>query len=61
MQVLIVVILLILGWILSEVQNRHLTKPFLSRRGFAFVSFASFFFFMFGAFVSLRVLFEKLF
>jgi len=61
MQVLIVAILLIIGWMLSEVQNRHLAKPFLSRKGFALLSFASFFFFMFGAFVSLKILFEKIF
>ncbi|WP_164674986.1 hypothetical protein [Anditalea andensis] len=56
MQVLIVAVLLIIGWMLSEIQTRHIAKPFLSTKGFALLSFASFF--MFTAFDSVQLLVE---
>ncbi len=55
--VLIVTLLLGLGFLLSLVQEAHLKKPFLSKKGFRLVSFASFCLFLLGSFASLKFLF----
>jgi hypothetical protein len=60
MELLIVFTLLFLGWLLSEVQHRHLIQPFLSRKAFTLVSFGSFACYMLGAFVSLGFFFERI-
>ncbi len=57
MELLIVFILLFAGWLLAEVQHKHLTRPFLSRKGFALVSLGAFACYMLGAFASLGFLF----
>ncbi|ERM83070.1 hypothetical protein P872_06240 [Rhodonellum psychrophilum GCM71 = DSM 17998] len=59
MEILIVACFLLVGFLLSIIQERHLVKPFLSRKGFTVVSLASFSFYLLGAFASLRFLFEK--
>jgi hypothetical protein len=55
---LIVTLFLGTGFILSLIQDTHLKKPFLSKKGFRLVSLGSFCFFLLGSFAALKFLFE---
>lgn len=46
------------GFVLSLVQDSHLKKPFLSKKGFRLVSLGSFSFFLLGSFAALKFLFD---
>jgi hypothetical protein len=54
---LIVTLFLGTGFILSLIQDSHMEKPFLSKKGFTLVSFGSFCFYLLGSFASLKFLF----
>ncbi|MEX2511379.1 MAG: hypothetical protein WD398_00620 [Cyclobacteriaceae bacterium] len=60
MKFLVVFTFLFLGWLLSEVQHKHVVRPFLSRKGFNLVSLGSFACYMLGAFASLGFFFERI-
>lgn len=60
MELLIVFTLLFSGWLLSEVQRRHVMHLFLSKKVFNLVSLGAFACYMLGAFASMGFLFEKI-